>query len=139
MSSSNPGGVQRNKKCQTVANARPTKMTRFGNFAVDQSARMAKRYAMPATTRGIRNDNSPLRLKLREQIASATNITTPSPYNRCEGVSFTALPNFEVGALGLAAIRATNLPSLAPSRERVAVPGPAESNHLRHQCRRRLP
>src|SRR2546425_1104528 len=111
-------------------------MTGFGNSGVDKSSRMARRYATPATARGMKNDDSPMRLKLREQIVSATSKTAPSPYSLCEGVSFTGLPfNGEVARL-LAAIRQTSPQSLAPSRERAAVPEPAESNRLRRRCRR---
>jgi hypothetical protein len=54
-------------------------MTRLGNVGVDKSSRKAKRYAMPATARGMIKDGSPLRLKLREQIVSATSKMAPSP------------------------------------------------------------
>jgi len=64
----------------------------FGNSGVEKSSRMAKRYAMPATARGTKNDGSLVRLKLREQIVSATSKMTPSPYSLCTGVSFTGLP-----------------------------------------------
>src|SRR5713226_6364780 len=115
-------------------------MTRFGNSGVEKSSRMARRYATAATARGIRNDGSPVRLKFREQIVSATSKMAPSPYSLCEGVSFTDLPDWnhvaDRVARSPAAIRRTSLQSLAPSRERVAVPQPAEANLSRHQCRR---
>src|ERR1700704_1978444 len=114
-------------------------MTRFGNSGVDKSSRTAKRYATPATARGMKNDGSPVRLKLREQIVSATSKMAPSPYSLCEGVSFTDLPyNDEVARL-LAAIRRTSLPSWEPSRERAAIPEPAESSRWRRRCHRRVP
>src|SRR6266566_7737652 len=114
-------------------------MTRFGNSGVEKSSRMARRYATPATARGMKNDDSPVRLKLREQIVSATSKMAPSPYSLCEGVSFTGLPfNDEVARL-LAAIHRTRLQSLGPSRERATVPEPAESNRLRRRCHRRVP
>src|SRR6266849_3126036 len=48
---------------------------------------------------------APMRLKLREQIVSATSKLAQSPYSLCDGVSFTGLPfNGEVARL-LAAIR----------------------------------
>src|SRR6266446_9416539 len=114
-------------------------MTRFGNSGVDKSSRIVRRYATPATARGMKNDGSPVRPKLREQIVSATSKMAPSPYSLYEGVSFTDLPfNGEVARL-LAAIRRTSPQSLAPSRERAAVPEPAESNRLRRRCHRRVP
>src|SRR6267142_1233917 len=113
-------------------------MTRFGNSGVVKSSRMARRYATPATARGMKNDGSPLRLKLREQIVSATSKMATSSYSLCEGVSFTGLPyNDEVARL-LAAIRRTSLQSLGPSRERAAIPQPAQSNRLRRRCHRRV-
>src|SRR5882724_3205539 len=114
-------------------------MTRLGNSGVDKSSRMAKRYATPATAREMKNDGSPVRLKLREQIVSATNKMAPSPYSLCEDVSFTGLPfNREVARL-LAAIRRTSLQSLGPWRERAAIPEPAESSRLPRRCHRRVP
>src|SRR5260370_37810624 len=96
---------------------------------------MARRYATPATARGMKNDSSPTRLKLREQIVSATSKMEPSPYSLCEGVSFTGLPfNYEVARL-LAAIRRTSLQSVGLSQERIAIPEPAESCRLRRRCR----
>jgi hypothetical protein len=68
-------------------------MTRFGNSGVEKSSRMARRYATPATAKGMKNERSPVRLKLREQIVSATSKMAPSPYSLCEGVSFTGLPS----------------------------------------------
>ena len=51
------------------------------------------------------NDGSPMRLKLREQIVSATSNMAPSPYSLCEDESFTGLQfNDEVARL-FAAIR----------------------------------
>src|SRR6266404_4750066 len=112
-------------------------MTRCGNSGVDESSRMARKYATPATARGMKNDGSPVWLKLREQTVSATSKMAPSPYILCDGVSFTGLPfNGEVARL-LAAIRRTNLQSLGPSREQAAIPEPAESSHLRRRCHRR--
>src|SRR6267143_2939826 len=114
-------------------------MTRFGNSGVDKSSRIARRYATPATARGMKNDGSPLQLKLREQIVSAKSEMVPSPYSLCEGVSFTGLPfNGEV-ARPLAAIRRTSPQSLGPSRERAAIPEPAESSRLQRRCHRRVP
>src|SRR5207253_11156017 len=105
-------------------------MTRFGNSGAQKSSRMARRYATPARARGMKNDGSPMRLKLREQIVRATSKMAPSPYSLCEGESFTGLPfNGQVARL-LAAIRRTSPQSLAPSRERAAVPEPEESNRL---------
>src|SRR5207253_5822915 len=74
------------------------------------------------------NDGSPVRLKLRAQIVRATSKMAPSPYSRCEGVSFTGLPHKDELARRLAAIRRTSLPSSAPSPERATVPEPAESS-----------
>jgi hypothetical protein len=66
---------------------------------------MASRYATPATARGMKNDGSPVLLKLREQIVIATSKMAPNPYSLRDGVSFTGLPfNGEVARL-LAAIR----------------------------------
>src|SRR5258707_15638628 len=114
-------------------------MRRFGNSGVDESSRMARRYATPATARGMKNDGSPVWLKLREQTVSATSKMAPSPYSLCEGVSFTGLPfNGEVARL-LAAIRRTNLQFLGLSPERAAIPEPAESSRLRRRCHRRVP
>src|SRR5258708_38478533 len=114
-------------------------MTRFGNSGVDKRSGMARRYATPATTRGMKNDGSPLRLKLREQTVSATSKMAPSPYSLCVDVSFTGLPfNDEVARL-LAAIRRTSLQSVGPSRERAAIPEPAESSHLQRRCHRKVP
>lgn len=64
-------------------------MTRLGNFGVDENSRIASRYATLATASGMRNDGSPVRLKLREQNVSDTSKMPPSPYSLCEGVSFT--------------------------------------------------
>src|SRR5580692_13213785 len=113
-------------------------MTRFGNSGVDKSSRMARRYATPATARGMKNDGSPVRLKLREQIVSATTKTAPSPYSLCEGVSFTGLPFHRKVARLLAAIRRTSLQSVEPSQEPAAVLEPTESNRLRCRCHRRV-
>src|SRR5260370_42115412 len=114
-------------------------MTRFGNSCVEKSSRIARRYATPATVRGIKNGSSPVRLKLREQIVSATSKMAPSPYNLCEGVSFTDLPYKHEVARQRAAIRRTSPQSLAPSRELAAIPEPAESSRLRRRCHRRVP
>src|SRR5919108_727464 len=67
-------------------------MTRFGNVGVEKSSRMARRYATPATARGIINEGSPMRLNLREQITSDASKMAPSPYSLCDDVSFTGLP-----------------------------------------------
>src|SRR5260370_29280616 len=110
-------------------------MTRFGNSGVEKSSRMARRYATPARARGMKNDGSPVRLKLREQIVSATSKMAPSPYSLCEGVNFIGLPyNDDEVARLLDAIRRTSLQSLGPLRERAAIPEPAESSHLKRQC-----
>src|ERR1700675_774786 len=108
-------------------------MTRFENSGVEKSSRMARRYATPATASGMKNDGSPVRLKFREQIVSATSKMAPSPYSLCEGVSFTGLPCHQKAARLLAAIRRTRLQSLAPSREQAAVPGLAKSDRSRHR------
>ncbi len=47
---------------------------------------------MPATARGMMNDGSPVRLKLREQIVSTTSKMALSPYSLRDGVSFTGFP-----------------------------------------------
>src|SRR5436305_15343066 len=104
MSSSKPGGIRRNWKCHSAERARPKTRTRFGNSGVEKSSRMARRYATPATARGIKKDGSPLRPKSREQIVSDTSKMAPSPYNLCEGVSFTAIQHEEEFARLLAAI-----------------------------------
>src|SRR5260370_7186502 len=109
MSSSEPGGIRRNRRCHTAASARPKTMTRFGNSGVEKSSRMARRYATPATARGMKNDGSPMRLKLREQIVIATSKMAPSPYSLCEGVSFTGLPL-------MAKLRDCLLPFAEPAR-----------------------
>src|SRR6266436_2315042 len=135
MSSSEPDGIRRNRECHRAASARPKMMTCFGNFGVEKSSRKARRYATPATARGMMNDGSPVRLKLREQIASATSKMTPSPYSLCEDVSFTALPNPDAGARLLVPTRRTRPRFAAPSPERAAVPEPTESHRfilLRH-------
>ena len=84
-------------------------MTRFGNSRAVKSSRMASRYATPATARGMKNDVSPVRLKLREQIVSATSKMAPSPYSLCEGVSFT-------GPHSMAKLRDCLLPFAEPAR-----------------------
>src|SRR3984893_8906854 len=99
---------------------------------------MARRYATPATASGMKNDGSPVRLKLREQFVSATSKMAPSPYSLCEGVSFTGLPFNEEVARLLVAIRRTSLQSLGPSRERAVIPEPAESSRLRRRCHKRV-
>jgi len=43
-------------------------MTCLGNSGVEKSSRMVRMYATPATARGMKNDGSPVRLKLRAQI-----------------------------------------------------------------------
>ena len=95
-------------------------MTCFGNFCADKSARMAKRYATPATDRGIINAGSPMRLKLREAIVIATSPTAPNPYSLSEGVSFMAFSNTNAGAPLLAAIRLTMPRFEAPWSERAS-------------------
>jgi hypothetical protein len=50
-----------------------------GNFGVEKNSRMAKRYAIPATASGTRNEGSPILLKLREQMNSDTSRIAPSP------------------------------------------------------------
>src|ERR1700676_2145790 len=113
-------------------------MTRLGNPGLEKSSRMARRYATPATARGMKNDGSPVRPKLRAQIVSATSKMAPRPYNLCEGGSFTRLPNdWEVGRR-LAAILRTNWQSLGLSRERGPIREPAESGHWRCRCHRRV-
>ena len=47
---------------------------------------------MPATASGMMKHGSPILLKLREQIVSATSKMAPSPYSLADGVSFTDLP-----------------------------------------------
>src|SRR6266446_5991355 len=139
MSSSEPGGIRRNRRCHTAASARPKTMTRFGNSGVEKSSRMARRYATPATARGMKNDDSPVRLKLREQIVRATSKMALSPYILCEGVSFTGLPFNDEVARRLAAIRRASLQSVGPSRERAAIPEQAESSRLRRRYHRWVP
>src|SRR6267154_5179568 len=139
MSSSGPGGIRRNWKCQKADSARPKTRTRLENSGVEKSSRMAKRYATPATARGMKKDGSPLRPKSREQIVSDTSKMAPSPYNLCEGVSFTALPHEEEFARPPAAIRRTRLRSSEPSPEQGAIPEPEESSRLRRRCRKRVP
>jgi hypothetical protein len=67
-------------------------MTRCEKLGVEKNSRMAKRYAMPATARGMMKDDSPVLPSLREQIVSAASKMAPSPYTLWDGVSFTALP-----------------------------------------------
>src|SRR5229473_592280 len=117
MSSSKPGGIRRNWKCQKADSARPKTRTRLENSGVEKSSRMAKRYATPATDRGMKKDGSPLRPKSREQIVSDTSKTAPSPYSLCDGVSFTRLPHAEEFVRRLAAIRRTKLQFVEPSPE----------------------
>src|SRR2546421_954958 len=139
MSSSKPGGVRRNWKCHRADSARPKTRTRFGNSGAEKSSRMARRYAAPATARGIKKDGSPLRPKSREQIVSDTSKITPSPYNLYEGVSFTAHPHEEEFARPPAAIHRTRLRSSEPLPEQGAIPEPEESSRLRRRCRKRVP
>src|SRR4029077_9285356 len=96
--------------------------TRLGNSAVEKSSRMASRYAMPATANGIKKDGSPLRPKSREQIVSDTSKMAPSPYNLCEGVSFTGFPHEEEFARRPAAIRRTRLQFSEPLPDQAATP-----------------
>src|SRR5713101_3605481 len=84
-------------------------MTRFGNSGVEKSSRMARRYATTATASGMKNDGSPVQLKLREQIVSATSKMAPRPYSLCEGVSFTGLHS-------MAKLRNRLLPFAEPAR-----------------------
>ena len=111
----------------------------FRKFRRGKEFADGQRYATAATARGMKNGGSPMRLKLRAQIVSATSKMAPSPYNLCEGVSFTCLPYEDEVARLLVAIRRTSLQSLGPSRERAAIPEPAESNRLRRRCHRRVP
>src|SRR5207244_13622600 len=67
-------------------------------------------------------------LSLHDALPISTSKMAPSPYSRCEGVSFTGLPHKDELARRLAAIRRTSLPSSAPSPERATVPEPAESS-----------
>src|SRR5258706_5745470 len=139
MSSSESGVIRRNWKCHRADSARPKTRTRFGKSGAEKSSRMARRYATAARARGMKKDGSPLCPMSREQIVSDTSKITPSPYNLCEGVSFTGLPHEEEFARPLAAIRRTRLQSLEPLPEQGAIPEPAESSRLRHRCRKRVP
>src|SRR6266481_3325086 len=139
MSSSKRGAINRKGRWHRAASTSPTTMTRCGNLGVEKNSRMASKYATPATARGMKNDGSPVRLKLREQIVSATSKMAPSPYSLCEGVSFTGLPYKHQVVRLLPAIRQTSLQSLGPSRERAAIPEPAESSLLGRRCHRRVP
>src|ERR1700681_3951357 len=114
-------------------------MTRLGNSRLEKSSRMAKKYATPATAKGMKNDASPVRLKFRAQIVSATSRMAPSPYSLCEGVSFTGLPFTGEVAKRHAAILRTNLQSLDLSQERAPIREPAEPGHWRYRCHRRVP
>src|SRR5258707_2143761 len=139
MSSSGPGGVRRNWKCHRADSARPKTRTRFGNSGAEKSSRRARRYATPATARGVKKDGSPLRPKAREQIVRDTSKMAPSAYNLCDGVSFTGLPHEEESARPLAAIRRTRLRSSEPSPEQRAIPEREESSRLPRRCRKRIP
>src|SRR6266403_4590375 len=61
------------------------------------------------------------------------------PYSLCEGVSLKGLPDPNQAPRLLAAIRRTSLLSLEPSRERAAIPVPAESSRLPRRYHRRVP
>src|SRR5260370_40773319 len=100
-------------------------MTRIGNAGVEKISRMARRYATTATARGMKNDSSPTRLKLREQIVSATSKMEPSPKSLCEGVRFTRLPFNGDGGRLLAPLRRISLQSVRPLQQRVAIPARA--------------
>src|SRR5215471_20707845 len=102
MSSSEPGGISRKRRCHKAASARPETMMCFGNFGVEKNSRIARRYATPARARGMMNDGSPVRLKLREQTISATSKMAASPYSLSDGVSFLWMkPNLPVPDMGL--------------------------------------
>lgn len=72
---------------------------------------------MPATTRGITNDGSPILAKLNEQIIKARSKMAPSPYNLWVGVTFKALRDTNAAARLLAPIRRTMPRFAAPSPE----------------------
>src|SRR6266403_5880418 len=111
-------------------------MTRFGNSRAVKSSRMASRYATPATARGMKNDGSPRRLKLREQIVSATSKMAPSPYSLRDGVSFTGFPCPSATALPPVPTVSARPQFVAPYPESATVPRQAELSRPPRRCRR---
>src|SRR5580704_16550553 len=89
MSSSGPGGVDRNATCHTAANTSPMTTTRFENLGVAKNSRIAKRYTMPASAKEAMKYGPPLSPKLREHFVSTTHNVAPSRYTLHSGVSFT--------------------------------------------------
>src|SRR5438270_4391502 len=114
-------------------------MTRLGNLAAEKNSRMARRYATQATDKGMKNDNSPVRLKFRAQMVSAISRVAPNPYSLCEGANFTNVSRQDQAARPRLAIRGTNPQSLALSQERGAIRPPEESSRLRYRCHRTAP
>src|SRR5262249_2930074 len=115
-SSSEPGCSIRNETCQRAAKTRPKTTTSFEKFGEENSSRIARRYATPATQSGMRKDASPMMLSLREQIVSDMSKTTPSPQSLCDAENFTNSPH-----------RSGNVPeplSTPSARQRFVVPSP---------------
>jgi len=137
ISSSEPGGINRNKRCHRAASTSPMMMTRFGNLGVEKNSRMARRYTTPATDRGMMENASPWPLNLREQIVNATSKMVPSPYNLRDGVSFTGLPWLSATLALPVSSASARPPFVAPARERTAVPQQAELNRPPGQYRKR--
>jgi hypothetical protein len=77
MSSSEPGGSRRNRRCEIAASKSPTRITCFGKLGVERNSRIARRYAIPETASGMRKDGAPRLLNWREQIVSATSKMVP--------------------------------------------------------------
>src|SRR5215468_1190886 len=113
--------------------------TPFGSFGVARSSRIARRYAMPATPKGIMKEGSPVRLKLRAQIVSATSNVTQRTQRLREGVTLKMLQKTDPGLEALLPRRRTMRRFAAPWPERVASLALSESDRLRHRCRRRVP
>src|SRR5262249_38985471 len=112
-------------------------MTRFEKFGVENNSRIARRYAMPATKSGKRNDASPMLPSLREQITSDTSKTTPSPQSLCVAESFTNCPRPSGNVPKPLPTPSARRRFVVPSPERVAVLRQVDSNQKPRQCRRK--
>jgi hypothetical protein len=67
-------------------------ITLCGNFGVEISSRIVRRYAPLAIATAIMKNNPPMLPNFREQIAKTTSRIAPNPYTLWDGVKVTGLP-----------------------------------------------
>src|ERR1043165_505217 len=138
MSSSGPGGSNRNKTCHAPDRASATTKTYFGKLGVEKSSRTAKKYESPAKISQIMNAGPPRSLKLREQIVSASSCMLPNASSLTTGARVTALPCDDALDRGPATILRTTLPFAVPLPVPAPTLAPVESDPQPHRCRRKL-